>query len=84
MNIYYLFVGVAIACFIGCLYKLINKSYVKKPDQTQYQYFKDLKYQTGLVFIILGAGQIITGILMNRFSDKFNKYRLATFGALMV
>ncbi len=35
MNIYYLFVGVAIGCYIGFLYKLINKSYVKKPDQSQ-------------------------------------------------
>ncbi len=33
---------------------------------------------------MLGAGQVLSGILMNRFSDKFNKYRLATFGRLIV
>lgn len=38
----------------------------------------------GYVFITLGLSQILTGFLMNRFAEKFNTFKLATFGTLIV
>lgn len=38
----------------------------------------------GYVFITLGLSQILTGFWMNRFSEKFNTFKLATIGTLMV
>lgn len=73
-----------VACYAGFLYQLIKKAYPKSPEQTDDTYSKDLKFHEGLVFIVLGVSQVATGFLMNRFSDKFNKYRLASFGTLIV
>lgn len=73
-----------VACYAGFLYQLIKKSYPKSQEQTDDTYNKDLKFHEGLVFIVLGCSQVVTGLLMNRFSDKFNKYRMASFGTLIV
>ena len=43
-----------------------------------------MKFHTGLVFIALGCSQSLTGLIMNRIGDLFNKYKMASFGTLIV
>jgi len=43
-----------------------------------------LNEHEGYVFIVLGLSMIFTGIMMNRFAEKFNVFKLATFGTLIV
>lgn len=84
IHLYYTFTGVTVACYAGYLYTLVVRAYPKADGQEDEVYKKDLKFHTGLVFIALGASQVLTGLLMNRFGDRFNKYRLASFGTLLV
>lgn len=82
--LYYTFAGVTIACYTGFIYKLINRSYKKSEGESEEEYEKSLKFHTGLVFIALGISQSLTGFIMNRVGDKFNKYKMASFGTLIV
>jgi MFS family permease len=82
--LYYTFTGVAVACYAGYLYTLVQLSYPRVHGQEAEVYKKDLSFHTGLVFIALGCSQVVTGILMNKFGDMFNKYRLASFGTVIV
>lgn len=84
IHLYYTFTGVTVACYAGYLYTLVKKAYPQPSEQEDETYKKDLKFHTGLVFIALGVSQVLTGLLMNRFGDRFNKYRLASFGTLLV
>lgn len=84
IHLYYTFTGVTVACYAGYLYTLVVRAYPKAEGQEEENYKKDLKFHTGLVFIALGVSQVVTGLLMNRFGDRFNKYRLASFGTLLV
>lgn len=43
-----------------------------------------LNEHEGYVFITLGLSMIFTGIMMNRFAEKFNTFKLATVGTLIV
>ena len=76
--LYYTFAGVTIACYTGFIYKLINRSYKKSEGESEEEYEKSLKFHTGLVFIALGISQSLTGFIMNRVGDKFNKYKMAS------
>lgn len=43
-----------------------------------------LNEHEGYVFITLGLSMIFTGFLMNRLAEKFNTFKLATVGTLIV
>ena len=32
----------------------------------------------------MGVSQVLTGLIMNRVGDKFNRYRMASFGTVIV
>jgi MFS family permease len=36
------------------------------------------------VFIALGVSQVLAGLVMNRVGDLFNRYRMASFGTVIV
>jgi hypothetical protein len=37
-----------------------------------------------MIFIALGISQVLTGVIYRKNSNKFNKFKLATLGSLMV
>lgn len=84
MKLYYAFAGVTIGCYAGFVYKLVARSYKQSTDQTDDDYSKQLKFYTGLVFIALGVSQVLAGFVMNRVGDIFNRYRMASFGTVIV
>ena len=83
-KLYYVFIGMVIACYAGFLFKLIDRSYKQSEGQSDADYKKDLKFHTGLVFILMGVSQVLTSLIMNRVGDRFNKYRMASFGTMIV
>jgi len=79
-----LFPGLTVAFYAGFLYKLIKISVKQEDGEDIDVYNKRLNESQGYVFIALGLSQLLTGIFMNRFSEKFDKFKLATVGTLMV
>ncbi len=47
-------------------------------------YERRVNFSSGLVFISLGLSNIVTGLLMNRFAEKFCKFKLAIVGTFLV
>lgn len=82
--LYYTFAGVTVGCYAGFIYKLINRAFKRSDGESEDEYEKSVKFHTGLVFIALGCSQTVTGLIMNRVGDKFNKYKMASFGTLIV
>lgn len=81
---YYTITGVVVACYAGFLYTLVGRSYKNTNKKNADEFSKDLKFHTGLVYISMGCSLVLMGFIMNRFGDKFNKYRLASFGTIIV
>lgn len=84
LNLYYTFAGVTVGCYAGFIFKLINRSFKRSSGESEDEYEKSLKFHTGLVFIALGCAQVLTGLIMNRVGDMFNKYKMASFGTIIV
>lgn len=72
------------ACYAGFLYTLVSRSYKNTDNKKPDDYSKDLKFHIGLVYISMGCSLVVMGFIMNRLGDKFNKYRLASFGTIIV
>lgn len=68
VHIYYLFPGLTIGFYTSFLYKLIVFSVKQDDGETDNDFQHRLNFSEGLVFISLGLSQLLTGILMNRFS----------------
>lgn len=81
---YYTFAGVVLGCFAGFIYKLVNKSLKKGIGENDEEFTMSLKLHTGYVYIVLGCSQVLTGLVLNRVGDKFNKYKMAQWGTLIV
>lgn len=81
---YFFFPGLTVAFYAGFLYKLVKLSIIQEDHEDEDTYNKRVNEYEGYVFITLGLSQILTGFWMNRFSEKFNTFKLATIGTLMV
>jgi MFS family permease len=78
-----MFPGLTVSFYIGFLYKLVKGSLAQNADESD-KHFKDrVNFDEGLVMVTLGISQALTGLLMNRFGEKFCKFKLATFGTLI-
>lgn len=84
INIYFFFPGLTVAFYAGFLYKLVKMSLPKNTDEDIDAYNMRINEHEGYVFIVLGVSMIFMGILMNRFADKYNTFKLATVGTLIV
>jgi MFS family permease len=81
---YYFFPGLCVGFYATYIYKLIAFSLPKDSEETDDDHKKRVNFYSGLVFIVLGVSQATTGFLMNRFAEKYDKFKLAVTGTLMV
>lgn len=84
LNIYFWFPGLAVACYAGFLYKVVQSSLQKEQGETDEDFNHRVNFSEGLVFITLGVSQMMTGLLMNRFAERFCKFKLAIVGTLLI
>jgi MFS family permease len=56
----------------------------QEKNEHEDDYNRRVNEHEGYVFITLGLSQILTGFLMNRFAEKFNVFKQATMGTLLV
>lgn len=81
ITMYYYFPGIAIGFYATYLTKLIDAA-VKKEDPGNYD--TKLDERIGYVFIALGISQACFGLFMNRFGERFCKFKLAVSGTVIV
>lgn len=72
------------AFYSGYLYKIIKTTILGQNQQSLEDYQKELNFSQGLVFIMLGVAQVITGYSFRKYLHTSNKFKLAIAGSIMV
>ncbi|KAL4446012.1 hypothetical protein ABPG74_011004 [Tetrahymena malaccensis] len=75
--------GIIVTFYSGFLATLVSNSIARGPDQSDDDFNKEVSKKLSFTLICLGCFEVISGLISGRLGDKFNVYKLATFGTLI-
>ncbi|KAL4492406.1 hypothetical protein ABPG72_005541 [Tetrahymena utriculariae] len=75
--------GIILTFYSGFLSTLVDNSIAREPNQSDDDFNKVVSKKLSFTLICLGCFEVVSGLISGRLGDKFNVFKLATFGTLI-